>query len=516
MRVLQRSHCSRDAGLCSARAGARSIFGSLGNGVVLRAAVSEADAPPRRPACIEEEEGAVTVRDDMNSLLTVLPADVRECLVLHPRRADLLEIVLDVGRRPEARFLGGQGGEELRATDVTYDELARAEASLGEFGADNRAGIEGTLHRISAIRNRRGRIVGLTCRVGRAVTGHVDMVRHTYVQPQATPAMRQHLTCLLPAQIRDLLSSPESILFLGRPGVGKTTVIRELARVLADECHRRVVIIGAGTLRVRNTTGGRSLLLSFTCAADTSSEIGGDGDVPHPAVGGARRMQVANPSEQHRLMIEAVENHMPEIVIVDEVSTEAEALACRTIAERGVQLVATAHGQVLANLLKNPTLSDLVGGVQSVTLGDDEARARGTQKTIMERKGPPTFPTIIEMRERSLWVAHDTQTSVDDLLLGRTPMVEVRSRGADRQVVISSRPYDVESSVGVRRGVQDDEPGSPAWALRIGAVHDKDALLNATLNNLYGGGPSSGKRGGSARKTGATAAYGRGSRSGAR
>lgn len=243
---------------------------------------------------------------------------------------------MDLGRRPEARFLGADGGEYLRAQEVvggadvqntsthtpqiTRDDLAAAVKTLGEFGGDNRAGVAGTLHRISAIRNRKGDIVGLTCRVGRAVTGHIDM-------------------------IRDIVEVPNSLLFLGRPGVGKTTVIREMARVLSDELRKRVVII------------------------DTSNEIGGDGDVPHPAIGGARRMQVPDPSQQHRVMIEAIENHMPEVVIVDEIGTEAEALACRTIAERGVQLVGTAHGQLLENLMKNPTLSDLVGGVVSVTLG---------------------------------------------------------------------------------------------------------------------------------------------------
>jgi len=413
----------------------------------------------------------------------VLPPDVRRCLETSSKRGTLLEIVLDLGRRPEARFLEVPGGEELREAEVTYEELEAAAAQLGDFGGDNRAGLPGTLHRISCIRNRRGKIIGLTCRVGRAVTGHADMVR---LPAFFSFALMHHLSCVCThTQIRDLLDSPDSLLLLGRPGVGKTTVIRELARILSDDFHKRVVII------------------------DTSSEIGGDGDIPHPAIGGARRMQVADPSQQHHLMIEAVENHMPEVVIVDEVSTEAEALACRTIAERGVQLVATAHGQVLANLLKNPTLSDLVGGIQSVTLGDDEARSRGTQKTILERKGPPTFPTVIEMRERGLWVAHDTQTSVDDLLLGRMPLVEVRSRDADHKVVVSARPYDVESQVGAgpRRssGAAGDDDSS-AWALRMGIVPDKDALINAAMG-LYAGAPQNGggKRGSNSPKMRAVA-----------
>ncbi|XP_078441632.1 P-loop containing nucleoside triphosphate hydrolases superfamily protein isoform X2 [Wolffia australiana] len=259
------------------------------------------------------EDGFVVVEDDIHALLEILPKDVQEKLRNEPRRAQLLEVVLDLGRRPEARFLGESGGQYLREREITLDELEEAQNSVGEFGDDNRAGIEGTLHRISAIRSRKGLVVGMTCRVGRAVTGHVDM-------------------------IRDLLNLNESILFLGRPGVGKTTVMREIAHVLADELHKRVVIV------------------------DTSNEIGGDGDVPHPAIGGARRMQVPRPSLQHRVMIEAVENHMPEVVIVDEIGTEAEAMACRSIAERGVVLIGTAHGEQLGNIIKNPTLTDLGRG----------------------------------------------------------------------------------------------------------------------------------------------------------
>eukprot|EP00245_Coleochaete_scutata_P013774 TRINITY_DN5707_c0_g2_i2.p1 TRINITY_DN5707_c0_g2~~TRINITY_DN5707_c0_g2_i2.p1 ORF type:complete len:482 (+),score=112.76 TRINITY_DN5707_c0_g2_i2:216-1661(+) len=381
--------------------------------------------------------------------LQVLPVDLREKLLQHPRRSELLEVVLDLGRRPEARFLGDGGGEYLRDEEVTREDLEAADKAVGQFGGDNRAGVEGTLHRISAIRNRRGSIVGLTCRVGRAVTGHIDM-------------------------IRDILSANQSILFLGRPGVGKTTVIREMARVLADELKKRVVIV------------------------DTSNEIGGDGDVPHPAIGGARRMQVPDPSMQHKVMVEAVENHMPEVVIVDEIGTEAEALACRTIAERGVMLVGTAHGQMLENLIKNPTLSDLVGGVQSVTLGDDEARVRGTQKSVLERKAPPTFPLVLEMRERHFWVGHQTDRSVDALLHGRRPTVEVRTRDDKFNVMVERRLYD---SHGNGRNDGDFDFGlgnggltSPSavnssgrqkqasvestyfWAAKLGHVPDKDAM----------------------------------------
>ena len=375
--------------------------------------------------------------DDLDAMIRMLPVDVRDVLLAHPNRSNLLEVVLDLGRCPTARFGGGAPNECLRSAPVTREDLDAAEAAVGDFGGDNRAGIEGTLHRISAIRNRCGTIVGLTCRVGRAVRGHVDM-------------------------IADLLASEsgESILFLGRPGVGKTTVIREMARVLSDELGKRVVII------------------------DTSNEIGGDGDVPHPAIGGARRMQVPDPSEQHRVMIEAVENHMPQVVIVDEIGTEAEALACRTIAERGVTLVGTAHGQLLENLIKNPTLSDLVGGVQTVTLGDDEARARGCQKTIMERQAPPTFPILVEMHERNTWIAHDVEESVDEVLAGTRPIVQTRARD------------EVTGEVTVERCLYeaDERLGGGAVARTLGSMGGVMAAT-ASMDDTFGfntGGPLNG------------------------
>ncbi|KAJ1379484.1 P-loop containing nucleoside triphosphate hydrolase [Sesbania bispinosa] len=306
---------------------------------------------------------------------SILPSDLHHTLLNQPNRPQLLEVILDLGRFPEARYLGKDGSQCLRNTEVTVKELEYAQQAVGEFGRDNRAGIEGTLHRISAIRSRNGGIVGLTCRVGRAVSGHIDMVY-------------------------DLLQYGRSILFVGRPGVGKTTVMREIARVLSDEFHKRVVIV------------------------DTSNEIGGDGNIPHAAIGGARRLQVPEPSMQHSIMIEAVENHTPEVIIVDEIGTEAEAHACRSIAERGVMLIGTAHGQQLDNIMKNPTLSDLIGGIESVTLGDAEARARNCQKTILERKAPPTFDFLIEMRDRHYWLTHQTDKSVDMLLRGRSPQVE--------------------------------------------------------------------------------------------
>ena len=321
------------------------------------------------------------ITDDLDRLLEVLPHGVQASLASEASREQLLEVVLDLGRVAEARYPGrvrALGEEPLQRVD-----LAAVVERLGSFGGDNRAGIERTLHRISAIRNRTGDVVGLTCRVGRAVFGTVAMVR-------------------------DLLDSGESLLLMGRPGVGKTTALREIARVLADDLGKRVVVI------------------------DTSNEIAGDGDIPHPAIGRARRMQVARPELQHQVMIEAVENHMPEVIVIDEIGTELEAQAARTIAERGVMLVATAHGNELANLIKNPTLSDLVGGIQSVTLGDEEARRRRTQKTVLERAADPTFPLAVEMHSRHRWLVHrDVARTVDLLLRGQNARPQIRELGAD-------------------------------------------------------------------------------------
>ncbi|OUC14872.1 MAG: single-stranded DNA-binding protein [Alkalinema sp. CACIAM 70d] len=334
------------------------------------------------PAVVEQK-----ITDDLDKLLDILPPDLRATLQAHPQKNLLVEVVMDLGRQPEARFPGK--AEYLSDRLITLEDLQESIQRVGDFGGDNRAGIERTLHRISAIRNRRGEVIGLTCRVGRAVFGTIGM-------------------------IRDLVESGQSILMLGRPGVGKTTALREIARVLADDLEKRVVII------------------------DTSNEIAGDGDVPHPAIGRARRMQVAQPELQHQVMIEAVENHMPEVIVIDEIGTELEALAARTIAERGVQLVGTAHGNQLENLMKNPTLSDLIGGIQSVTLSDEEARRRGSQKSVLERKAPPTFDIAVEMLERQKWTVHEeVGQTVDMLLRGRQPNPQVRTVDSKGQVVIT-------------------------------------------------------------------------------
>ncbi len=330
------------------------------------------------------------ITDDLQKILDILPLDIRQVLEAHPQRDILIEVVMDLGRRPEARF--PLAAEYLSETAVSSEQLSYCIQRVGHFGGDNRAGIAQTLHRISAIRNRTGEVIGLTCRVGRAVYGTIAM-------------------------IRDLVETGQSILMLGRPGVGKTTALREIARVLADDLNKRVVII------------------------DTSNEIAGDGDIPHPAIGRARRMQVARPELQHQVMIEAVENHMPEVIVIDEIGTELEALAARTIAERGVQLVGTAHGNQIENLIKNPTLSDLVGGIQAVTLGDEEARRRRSQKTVLERKAPPTFEIAVEMLERQRWVVHESVAdTVDSLLRGRQPSPQVRTVNEDGNVTITRAP----------------------------------------------------------------------------
>ncbi|MDA8166061.1 MAG: AAA family ATPase [Desulfobacteraceae bacterium] len=323
---------------------------------------------------------------DIDLLLQVLPPPLKEAVEREDHLEGLVEIVLDLGRLPEARFPAGM--TTLAERPVTREDLDYVVSRTGTFSEDNRAGIERTLHRISAIRNRVGAVVGITCRVGRAIYGTVDI-------------------------LADKIESGRSMLLLGRPGVGKTTILREAARVLADDFGKRVVIV------------------------DTSNEIGGDGDIPHPGIGRARRMQVPSPHRQHAVMIEAVENHMPEVIVIDEIGTEAEALAARTIAERGVQLIATAHGNTLENLLRNPTLADLVGGVQVVTISDEEARRRGTRKSVLERKAPPTFTVLVEIQDKDRVAIHDdVATVVDAFLDGLPPEPEVRVRTPEGRVEV--------------------------------------------------------------------------------
>ncbi len=315
-------------------------------------------------------------QNDLDKLVEILPDRIRR-LIDYSAMEDVIEIVLDIGRLPEIRHSNGKI-EYLGTSEIGYEDIDYITSRVQEFTSDNRSGIAGTLHRISAIRNRQGRVVGLTCRIGRVVTGTISC-------------------------IKDICLQGKSILFLGKPGVGKTTKLREISRLVADELGKRVVIV------------------------DTSNEIAGDGDTPHPAVGHARRMQVRQPEFQKDVMIEAVENHTPEVIVVDEIGTEAEAQAARTIAERGVMLIATAHGNSLESLIKNPTLSDLVGGIQSVTLGDDEAKRRSSQKTVLEREKQPTFDIVIEILDRNtLAVYKDTAEAVDYILRGWPIRPEIR------------------------------------------------------------------------------------------
>jgi stage III sporulation protein SpoIIIAA len=343
--------------------------------------------------------------DDLDALMQVLPRTIQSVLEKEGRRDDLLEVILDLGRVPTARYTDGE--IVLLEREVTQEDIDGVVERVGDFDADNRAGIARTLHRISAIRNRKGAVVGLTCRVGRAVFGTI-------------------------AIIDDLIASGNSILLLGRPAVGKTTMLREAARVLAET--KRVVIV------------------------DTSNEIAGDGDIPHPAIGRARRMQVALPSLQHEVMIEAVENHNPEVIVIDEIGRELEAMAARTIAERGVQLIATAHGNTLENLLLNPTLSDLVGGIESVTLSDEEARRRGTQKTVLERRAPPTFDVLVEIQDRQrVLVRDDVAQAVDALLRGRPRPDVLRYRDEDGEVRMEQIDWMED------RNGEDEQKAPPSW-----------------------------------------------------
>jgi len=376
------------------------------------------------------------ITDDLLQLTDILPPALKSRLENNPELPDLLEVVMDLGRIPEARFAKGfvNLGEEF----VSRDDLEYVVKRISSFGKDNRSGIERTLHRISALRNRAGKVVGLTCRAGRAVYGTIKI-------------------------IRDLVDSGKSILFLGKPGVGKTTMLREVARVLADEFEKRVIIV------------------------DTSNEIAGDGDIPHPGIGKARRMQVTSPEFQHAVMIEAVENHMPEVIVVDEIGTLDDAYASRTIAERGVQLVATAHGNTLDNLIKNPTLSDLVGGVQAVTLSDEEARNRGTQKTVLERKAPPTFDILVEIKDReTLHIHADVAQTIDLMLRGSAPAPEIRTRNArgEAEIIQPSNLEEVKDSLEKKSLIRREPPFPFYKRLRIFPYGVSRNRLQAAIDAL--------------------------------
>ena len=399
--------------------------------------------------------------DDLDALLESLPPEIVAAVHALPDKLSLIEVVLDLGRRPEARFPDSE--VMLLDREITEADISHVVDHIGTFGDDNRAGIERTLHRISAIRNRTGKIVGLTCRIGRAVYGTIEI-------------------------IGDFVESGKSILIMGRPGIGKTTMLREAARVLADDLGKRVVVV------------------------DTSNEIAGDGDIPHPAIGKARRMQVRTPSLQHEVMIEAVENHMPQVIVIDEIGTELEAQAARTIAERGVMLIGTAHGNNLDNLMLNPTLSDLIGGIQSVTLGDEEARRRRTQKSVLERKAPPTFDVIIEIIDRERVTVHaDVADTVDSMLRGDQVAAELRWRDEEGVHRSQARPRpSPREQLGAERFAGLVGSGQP-WRMEPGWRGDgnyrggyREAERGASLRSGYRPGASGGwrqTRGGSGRES---------------
>jgi len=410
-------------------------------------------APEPRPAPDRSElvSGPVAHRetiDDIDALLDALPPEIVAAIHGLPDREGVIEVVLDLGRRPEARFPDAE--VTLLDREITEIDLTYVVDHIGTFGDDNRAGIERTLHRISAIRNRSGKIVGLTCRIGRAVYGTIEI-------------------------IADFVETGKSILIMGRPGIGKTTMLREAARVLADDLGKRVVVV------------------------DTSNEIAGDGDIPHPAIGKARRMQVRTPSMQHEVMIEAVENHMPQVIVIDEIGTELEAVAARTIAERGVQLIGTAHGNNLDNLMLNPTLSDLIGGIQSVTLGDEEARRRRTQKSVLERKAPPTFDVIIEIQDREKVLVHgDVADTVDAMLRGDPVSPELRWRDEGGVHRSQSRPRpSPREQLGADRFAGLVGAGGGGWRTeRPQAAWRGEGSYRSPLGGPAGGYGSGGDRGG--------------------
>jgi stage III sporulation protein SpoIIIAA len=383
---------------------------------------------------LRKQMNELAVTDDLQALLDVLPEHISLPLQRLEERHGLLEVVMDLGRVPEARFPGRE--IPLSALEITQAHLDYVISHISEFGGDNRAGIARTLHRISAIRNRKGNVVGLTCRLGRSVFGTIRI-------------------------IRDIVESGQSILLLGRPGVGKTTMLREVARVLADEFLKRVIVV------------------------DTSNEIAGDGDIPHPGIGRGRRMQVPTPSQQHAVMIEAVENHMPEVIVIDEIGTELEAMAARTIAERGVQLVATAHGNTLENLLLNPTLSDLIGGIQTVTLGDEEARRRGTRKSILERKAPPTFSVLVEIHSWAEVAVHRNVAEVVDALLRGTPAPpEQRTLTPEGEVKTELQPtptYSQEADRSLRLSSQSKPAMKSVYAYGLSQGNLQQAILDLEL-----------------------------------
>lgn len=337
-------------------------------------------------------------KDDVEEVIKLLPKIFQDELKKHDL-SKLIEVVFDLGRIPQGLFSKGKNillGEKNVTTEMIEDVCTQ----IGEFNRSNRAGLEGTLHRISCIRNKNDKIIGLTMRVGRSITGTIEI-------------------------IKDYLNQNKSLLLLGPPGVGKTTMLREISHHLSTEREQRVVVI------------------------DTSNEIAGDGDIPHAAIGRARRMQLPFDKQQHDVMIEAVQNHTPQVIVIDEIGTREEADAANTIAERGVALIATAHGISLENVIQNPLLSDLVGGIETVTIGDEEAKRRGTNKSILERASNPTFDICVEIIDKYTVNVHkNVAHSVDAILDGKAVPPELRKRDKDTdQVTILEKTHLDEDEI---------------------------------------------------------------------
>jgi hypothetical protein len=335
----------------------------------------------------------MAIKNNLEKMLSIFPDRIKSTLLKHPEKLKLIEITIDLGKIPQARFFSHY--EYVSSTAINNSEISKIINSLTKFNNDNRTGINKTLHRISCIKNKDGIIVGLTCRIGRNISGGITI-------------------------IRDLLETKKSILLLGQPGSGKTTIIREIANILSSENDKRVIVI------------------------DNANEIGGGNDITHNGIGYSRRMQVETNKVPEKTMIEAVENHTPEVIIIDEIGTQREAETTQTIAERGVQLIATAHGYFLLNLLKNPTLSQLVGGLEYVTLGDEEAKKRNSKKTIIERKGLSTFEIIIELKANNFCVIYEnSELAIDRILKGRNPRFQVRNYSNKKKIKIISNSLNL-------------------------------------------------------------------------
>ncbi|EPY22109.1 R3H domain-containing protein [Strigomonas culicis] len=311
-----------------------------------------------------------TAHVETQHLLSLLPAALREALVQHPDFAlsTVEEFFVHVGQDVEVR------GDDwvVRLPPPSLDDLHQLLARVGRFGADGRGCVPGTAHRVSVWRGRRGESLGVTLRVGRYV-------------PNAAKA-------LLPLALQG------SVLILSKAGKGKTTLLRDLSSSLAHEASMpRVTVV------------------------DTSNEIGGDGPLPMAFLGRCRRLQVARREDQGRSMIEVIQNHSPEFLVVDELANAEEADAAWSIAQRGVNLVGTCHGERLADLLQNRALNLLVGGAAHAFLSNEERRLRNkTKKTILERPHVSPFDFVVELHTRSKGhLYHDVNRAVDLLLDGQ-------------------------------------------------------------------------------------------------